>query len=179
MRPGKIYQISAPRLRSTIIWTVLATLFISISALAVPRANPAHAVSFTDTTKQAAPAASAAPQTPANGGFVGAEACKICHEDLFTNYEKSPHYKTLLDTRGGPSHQGCEGCHGPGAAHADDPGDLKKIISFKTASAKTISERCMTCHASGKEQMDFGRSVHIKNNVSCLDCHSPHHSKDS
>jgi DmsE family decaheme c-type cytochrome len=27
--------------------------------------------------------------------------------------------------------------------------------------------------------MDFNRSVHIKNNVSCLDCHSPHHSKDS
>jgi DmsE family decaheme c-type cytochrome len=98
---------------------------------------------------------------------------------LFEGYEKSPHFKTTLDKRGGASHQGCEGCHGPGAAHADDPGDMKKIFSFKTASPKTINERCMTCHAPAKEQMDFGWSVHNKNNVSCLDCHSSHHSKDS
>jgi DmsE family decaheme c-type cytochrome len=162
--------------RTYALWIALITLSVSLGALASPRATPAHRTP-PDTSKQAA--AQAPAQAPANGGYVGAEACKICHEDLFEGFEKSPHFKTTLDKRGGASHQGCEGCHGPGAAHADDPGDMKKIFSFKTASAKTISERCMTCHASGKEQMDFNRSVHIKNNVSCLDCHSSHHSKDS
>jgi DmsE family decaheme c-type cytochrome len=162
--------------RASILGLSIIALSVSLGAAATPRAIPA-ATSTLDGKKTAT--AQAPAQAPANGGYVGAEACKICHEDLFTNYQKSPHFKTTLDTRGGASHQGCEGCHGPGAAHADDPGDLKKIFSFKTASAKTISERCMTCHASGKEQMDFNRSVHIKNNVSCLDCHSPHHSKDS
>ena len=162
--------------RTYALWIGLITLSVSLGVFASPRATPAPNTP-PDGIKQAA--AQAPAQAPANGGYVGAEACKICHEDLFEGFEKSPHFKTTLDKRGGVSHQGCEGCHGPGAAHADDPGDMKKIFSFKTASAKTISERCMTCHASGKEQMDFNRSVHIKNNVSCLDCHSSHHSKDS
>ncbi|MFZ0821270.1 MAG: DmsE family decaheme c-type cytochrome [Candidatus Acidiferrales bacterium] len=110
--------------------------------------------------------------------YVGAEACKVCHEDLYNSWEKTPHFRTTLDTKGGPSHQGCEGCHGPGKAHAES-GDKTKIFVFKGASADEISKRCLTCHASGKEQMDFGRSVHHKSDVSCVDCHSPHHAKVS
>src|SRR5450755_626568 len=48
--------------------------------------------------------------------YVGAEVCKTCHEDIYNNWEKTPHWKTTLDTKGGPSRQGCEGCHGPGLA---------------------------------------------------------------
>jgi DmsE family decaheme c-type cytochrome len=171
-------------LRASILWISLITLSVSLGAFAYPGTTTTRSTTSTaDTAKQASgqsAAQSPATQAPApNGGYVGADACKICHEDLFEGYEKSPHFKTSFDKHGGASHQGCEGCHGPGAAHADDPGDMKKIFSFKTASAKTINERCLTCHASGKEQMDFGRSVHNKNNVSCLDCHSSHHSKDS
>ena len=47
--------------------------------------------------------------------YVGTDTCKACHEDIYNNYEKTPHWKTLNDSRGGPSKQGCEGCHGPGA----------------------------------------------------------------
>src|SRR5580698_7502706 len=49
--------------------------------------------------------------------YVGTETCKTCHEDLYNAWEKTPHWKTTLNTGGGPSHQGCEGCHGPGAEH--------------------------------------------------------------
>src|SRR5215470_14186053 len=43
--------------------------------------------------------------------YVGAEECKTCHEDIYSGFEKSPHWKTLFDKRGGASKQGCEGCH--------------------------------------------------------------------
>ena len=48
--------------------------------------------------------------------YVGAETCKTCHEDIYNGWEKTPHWKTTLNKEGGPSKQGCEGCHGPGAA---------------------------------------------------------------
>ncbi len=109
------------------------------------------------------------------GKYAGAEACKTCHEDVYNNFDKSPHWKTTLDNRGGPSKQGCEACHGAAAAHIDDPGDPKNIFSFKTASAKEVNERCLECHTSGKDHMNFSRSAHSDNNLSCLSCHSAHH----
>lgn len=107
--------------------------------------------------------------------YVGAETCKTCHEDIYNNWAKTPHWKTTLNTKGGPSKQGCEGCHGPGKAHVEGGGDITKIFTFKGVSAKTISDRCLTCHAGGTEHMDAINSVHKLNNVSCIDCHSPHH----
>lgn len=160
-------------LTASIFWILLLALFVSLSVLAFPRSTRARQASSAAPKQQTAAAAQ-----PPDAGYVGADTCKLCHQDLYEGFEKSPHYKTMLDTRGGPSHQGCEGCHGPGAAHVANPVDMTKIFSFKKQSAKAINERCMTCHASGKEQMDFARSEHNKNNVSCVDCHSPHHSKD-
>jgi DmsE family decaheme c-type cytochrome len=107
--------------------------------------------------------------------YVGAEECKTCHEDIYKSFEKSPHWKTLLDKRGGASKQGCEGCHGPGQAHIEGGGDKTKIFSFLTASGKDVNERCLECHASGKDHANFSRSTHSESNVSCLSCHSSHH----
>ena len=124
----------------------------------------------------ATPAAGNSPQvSPAE--YVGTAVCEACHVDESSSFEKSPHWKTTLDTRRGAAWQGCEACHGPGSAHLADAGDKTKIFSFKTASAKSISDRCLTCHASGHEQMDWSRSEHGHNNVSCTDCHSAHHAK--
>ena len=129
-----------------------------------------------------APAASPKPQppaaqmqAPAAGGYAGAEACKTCHENEYDAWEKSRHYATTNDTRGGPSKQGCEGCHGAGAEHVANPADTSKLFKFKTASTKEINAQCLTCHASGSQQMHAINSLHAKNDVSCISCHSPHH----
>jgi DmsE family decaheme c-type cytochrome len=116
---------------------------------------------------------------PAQSGpaYVGPEACKTCHEDIYKGFEASPHWKTTLDKRGGAAKQGCESCHGPAGDHIDDPGDSSKIFSFKNASAQKINERCLECHSSGKDHANFSRSAHSENNLSCLSCHSPHHAK--
>src|SRR5271155_4670783 len=72
----------------------------------------------------------------------------------------------------------CKACHDPGAAHVAGGGDVTKIFTFKNASAKDISQRCLKCHQYGQEHANFSRSAHLQNNVSCVDCHSPHHPKE-
>ncbi len=64
---------------------------------------------------QAAPASATPP--PANGGFVGSAVCKACHPDVWLNFNKNPHFKSVASGKETPEHTGCEGCHGPGAAH--------------------------------------------------------------
>ncbi len=109
--------------------------------------------------------------------YVGADTCQACHDEVFKKFEATPHWKTMLDTRGGPAKQGCEACHGPGKDHVEGAGDKTKILLFKQASAKKVSETCLTCHQYGEEHSNFARASHRNNNVSCIDCHSVHHAK--
>lgn len=109
--------------------------------------------------------------------YVGAETCKTCHEDVFKNFETTPHFKTTL-TKRGPEWQGCEACHGPGKAHVESGGDKTKIFIFKGAKAEDVSKRCLGCHQYGEEHANFDRSQHNTNDVSCIACHSPHHGKE-
>jgi DmsE family decaheme c-type cytochrome len=127
-----------------------------------------------NSTAQTQPAAAPASQT----AYVGADTCKACHEDMYKNFEKTPHWKTTLDVHADPSKQGCEACHGPGGDHVADPTDKTKIFAFKDVPASKISERCLTCHTYGEEHSNFARSAHSQNSVSCIDCHSPHHAKE-
>lgn len=113
--------------------------------------------------------------TPKTSAYVGSEACKTCHEDLYNGWEKSPHWKTTLNTKEGPSHQGCEACHGAAASHVADPADTSKLFLFEKASAKDINALCLACHAGGTQHMNALNSVHSQNGVSCTSCHSPHH----
>jgi DmsE family decaheme c-type cytochrome len=121
----------------------------------------------------------AAPSSKDSTGaqYLGSEVCKTCHEDIYDNWEKTPHWKTMLDTNGGPSHQGCESCHGPGSAHVAGGGDITKIFRFEKASTREIDDRCLGCHAGGTEHMNAINSIHTKNDVSCISCHSPHHAE--
>jgi len=114
-------------------------------------------------------------QQAASAKYAGSDACKACHSDEYTSWEKSPHWKTTLDTRQGSSHQGCEACHGAAANHVADPSDTSGLFIFTKSSPKEINERCLECHASSTEHMQAINSLHAKNGVSCTSCHSPHH----
>jgi DmsE family decaheme c-type cytochrome len=123
------------------------------------------------------PPSSASTLTGEASSYVGAEACKACHEEIYNNWEKTPHWKTTLNTKGGPSRQGCEGCHGAGAAHVAAGGDKSKIFGFDGKSRQETSARCLTCHAESHAQDHFAESAHASSEVGCLDCHSSHHAK--
>ena len=117
-----------------------------------------------------------APAPPAGASqYVGSDTCKGCHEDVYKGVEKTPHVRTFAGKT--PEHQGCEACHGPGAAHVEGGGDKSKILSFAGADSETISQRCLTCHEAKVEQREFQRSPHNENGVSCTSCHSVHHTR--
>jgi hypothetical protein len=41
------------------------------------------------------------PQQKEPSKYVGADSCKVCHEDVYKKFETTPHWKTMLDTRRG------------------------------------------------------------------------------
>jgi len=166
---------------------VIATtaLALSLVVLLLAVLQPAAAQSDSKKKKQASQAPSSSYQRVTDPSqYVGADTCKTCHEDMpskgfFKSYEDSPHFVTTLDTKRGPEWHGCEACHGPGKEHVDGGGDKTKIFTFTNASAADISARCLGCHEYGAEHANFGRSAPLQNNVSCTDCHDPHHAMES
>jgi hypothetical protein len=48
--------------------------------------------------------------------YAGVEVCSACHQDQAQQFSKTVHAKTYSTAKFGT---GCEGCHGPGKAHAD------------------------------------------------------------
>src|SRR5947209_2264370 len=150
-----------PRSQSRLIGRVVPGIVLGIIVLAI------------------SPARSLLAQTDVTGSeYVGSETCKDCHAEIYANFATTPHWKTTLDTRRGPRWQGCESCHGAGREHVQSGGDPAKIFSFKNVSPAKIVERCLDCHQYGEEHGNFLRSAHNSNNVSCLECHSPHHFKE-
>jgi len=132
--------------------------------------------SMTAAAGQAATPASAS-EKPDASQYVGTDTCRACHEDIAKHFDFTPHAATLKQKNAAPSHQGCEGCHGPGKAHVDGGGDVTKIIRFKDLSAEEASKRCQTCHGENHERGNFQRSPHLESGVGCTSCHDPHHAK--
>ena len=154
----------------------LAVLFLCVSA-SLARGHQIADKGGKSESGQSAATAASAPSSEVSK-YVGAETCKTCHEEIYNSWEKTPHWKTTLNTKGGPSKQGCEGCHGPGADHVAGGGDKTKIFVFEGKSRQETSARCLSCHGEAHQQSHFAESAHSSSDVGCLDCHDPHHAKD-
>ena len=108
------------------------------------------------------PAPAKEPAAPA--GFVGMGTCAQCHEEVVNAFKSTPHMSSA---------QGCEGCHGPGQAHAENAGDKTKIKVFTELSAVDSSAVCMDCHNKGNQKHWIGSS-HNSRQIACTQCHNPH-----
>ena len=111
---------------------------------------------------------------PASSDYVGSDTCSSCHEEVTKGFATNPH--TRMAQMHGSSGITCENCHGPGKAHVEGGGDKTKIFRFTTASAKDVDARCISCH--GGAHPNFARSPHGEAGVSCVACHSIHHSEE-
>jgi len=108
------------------------------------------------------------PDAVPKADFVGTETCAMCHEDILGEVKQSPHgvLMTVVEEKG--NGHVCEGCHGPGSLHAEDP-------SVETAApllrAARQGDGCLQCHDKKLSRTDWLRSRHSRQEVSCMACH--------
>ena len=90
--------------------------------------------------------------------YAGKKQCEECHSDIDQKLIKHEH-KTLS----------CEGCHGPGQAHTDNP--RKDNIDKSGFSA------CLRCHEASPSRPKFQKQITLKSHYTgskCTECHVPH-----
>jgi DmsE family decaheme c-type cytochrome len=103
--------------------------------------------------------------------------CKACHPDVWANFYKNPHYKSIASGKEPPERTGCEGCHGPAKGHVEARGGKTTIPrAFSLMSQRNILNACLTCHAKDVSRGNIRRSSHTLADVVCTNCHSVHHS---
>ena len=127
---------------------------------------------------EAAPAPTAAPRHEPTASakaaaapaatFVGSETCAQCHDDEQGKLSKHWHGQVMSDAeKKGRGHL-CEGCHGPGSVHANDP-------SAQTAAPLRLAAKngtgCLSCHDTRVSALKWKMSEHAHAGTSCIVCH--------
>jgi len=143
-----------------------------------------HAVVLAQKQPAANEPASIAWKAPAGkeSDYIGQDTCAGCHADHAKQFGKTVHAHAAV--AGAKYGTGCESCHGPGKAHADNQmaaaGDAAKIEAGKKliygfhGKPEENAARCMRCHSTSKDQELFNHSEHKLQGVSCEQCHSAH-----
>jgi DmsE family decaheme c-type cytochrome len=109
--------------------------------------------------------------------FVGSNACKTCHADMWQSFYKNPHFKSVASGKEAPERTGCEGCHGGGKVHIAAGGGKTTIPrAFSLMEPKQKLETCLECHVKDLSRSNIRRSEHTLNDVACTSCHSIHQS---
>ena len=143
----------------------LVYAFIPLDALAqapAPAAQPAPSVT-------AAPA-----QTPAlKPGYAGSDTCKLCHEEIYNRFVKTPHYAVETNRSRGWAAMACESCHGPGAKHAEST-DVKDIQQPAKMALAEANGTCLGCHRNNNTNVGRILAGHAKDSVGCSECHTVH-----
>jgi len=105
--------------------------------------------------------------------YVGSDTCKTCHEEIFNNLQKTPHFAIETGARRGWAQKSCESCHGPGSKHAESASadDIRNPAKLPAAE---VDRTCLTCHLNQKTPGGRIASGHAKDQVGCTTCHSIH-----
>src|SRR3989338_3197886 len=123
-------------------------------------------------TEAAAQKPAAAAMAP---GYAGSDVCKGCHEDQVTTFERTTMGRLFLKhPRNAKESLGCEGCHGPGKAHADAGGgkNVGGIVSFAKDDTTPVERRnatCLGCHQKSARPFWQG-SPHEARARACTSC---------
>jgi predicted CXXCH cytochrome family protein len=107
-------------------------------------------------------------------GYVGTEACLVCHEDMGKALLKSRHGVVDTDAKRGWKGQACESCHGPGQQHGE-AAEAKFILNHTKATPRVADASCLSCHRNQATHAGRISGSHAKVQVPCVTCHSVHH----
>ncbi len=109
--------------------------------------------------------------------YVGNNVCKKCHPDIWLNFYKNPHYRSIASGLEPPARTGCEGCHGPGGGHVAAGGGKTTIPrAFSLLGPRETIDTCIGCHARDFGKVNIRRSDHTQAGIACTSCHSIHKS---
>ena len=106
--------------------------------------------------------------------YVGSEVCKTCHSDIWANFYRNPHYKSIASGKAAPENTGCESCHGPGQEHIEAYGGADTIGAFSRKTPEQVLDTCLRCHSQTISRSNIRRSAHTDEEVVCVNCHSIH-----
>ena len=139
--PGSVAVFSAAAVFVAALTTAVLAGTVDSAADHPQAAQTAPKPATPQTAKPATPQTTvvATPQAPATpqAGYVGTEVCATCHTGYDTSINATRH--GLAKHPGTPAAaQGCETCHGPGEAHANDPEKIKPK-QFNKISAKEVT----------------------------------------
>jgi DmsE family decaheme c-type cytochrome len=110
------------------------------------------------------------PAAPQGAVYVGSDTCITCHDGYDTGLEGTPHGRAAFAAL---SKDGCETCHGPGSAHAENPDDPALRPRLDRRPVAQQNDTCRGCHRGG-EQFFWQGGTHETRGLSCLTCHSVH-----
>jgi len=164
---------------------LLAAVILALAIVVAPVRGPAQqpppvAPPAAPPQQPAPPAAqpTAPPMVPPGlpAGYVGAETCKLCHEEQFKKFETTKMGKLFLKhPRNMTERLGCENCHGPGQKHFEAGGGkgVGGMITFAKNDPTPVAlrnEKCTSCHNRGPHMFWKG-SAHESRDVPCTGCH--------
>lgn len=119
------------------------------------------------------PSAVADTPAPAPSGRAGNEACITCHDE---QSHALPIHGLLIQGKDHAPRVECESCHGPGAAHAEDP-TTTAMPKLAALPATASNRACLACHALPFES-DGLQHQHARAGLRCIECHSVHGAGD-
>ena len=105
--------------------------------------------------------------------YAGSDACKVCHEEIYNNFQKTPHFAVESGARKGWEQKACESCHGPGAKHAESA-TAEDIHNPAKRPAGEVDRTCLGCHLNQRTQGGRIATGHAKDEVACTTCHFVH-----
>lgn len=153
-------------------WAVAVGIVMLCSSITIRAQQPAQPAEPAKAIATAQPAAATpGPAKPAE--YAGSETCKACHEEIFNNLQKTPHFAIETGARWHWKERSCESCHGPGSKHADSasPDDIKNPAK---ETAGEVDRTCLNCHLNQNTPVGRIATGHAKDEVGCTRCHSIH-----
>lgn len=112
-------------------------------------------------------------EPPADAVRLGDELCLECHAEFGEEWDTLRHNQYMRSPKVPAEHQGCEGCHGPGSAHLEDP-DFGAILNPADHTDLKAAQACLVCHGTDIRAGRWLATPHARAGKGCGDCHESH-----